>query len=46
VDGFDMPVKVLINGQESWIQPSTKLQKKRFNETIEEILIDRNFYVE
>jgi len=46
VDGFDMPVKVLINGQETWIQPSTKLQKKRFKETIEAIEIDRNFYVE
>lgn len=46
VEGFDMPVKVIVNGKSTWVQPSTKLQKKRFKNTIEEILIDRNFYVE
>jgi len=46
VEGFDMPVKIIINGKESWIQPSTTLQKKRFEETIMDIKIDRNFYVE
>ena len=46
VEGFDMPVKLIVNGNPVWVQPSTSLQKKRFKETIDNIEIDRNFYVE
>ncbi len=46
VEGFDMPVKVLVDGQEVWIQPSTEWGKKRLKQRIQEVEIDRNFYVE
>ncbi len=46
VEGFDMPVKLIVNEKSVWVQPSTTLQKKRFKDTINSIEIDRNFYVE
>ncbi|MEM6316934.1 MAG: M1 family metallopeptidase [Bacteroidota bacterium] len=45
VKGFDMPIKVIVNGQESWIQPSEKWQSMKFSETIEKVSVNRNFFV-
>ena len=42
IDGFNMPVKVKIDGKEIWLKPSTKTQKLKTSGTIE---VDKNFYV-
>ena len=46
VNGFDMPVKIYINGEAEWIQPVNR-QFKTLEELPEnvEITIDSNFYV-
>jgi len=47
VPGFDMPVKVIVGGQEVWLRPTTEFQKKKFKrDTPLVVEIDRNFYVE
>ncbi len=48
VEDFNMRVKVKVNGEEVWLQPtaSEKFKKKRFKEAIREVVVDRNFYVE
>lgn len=45
VEGFDMPVKVLINGKAIWIFPNQELQQLSFPNKIKTIEIDKNFLV-
>ena len=45
VEGFDMPVVVIINGKEVWIQPSSEKQEKTFDEVIESIEVKKDFYI-
>ena len=45
VDGFDMPLRIFIDGQEQWIFPSASWKTQKIsNKTIPEF--DPNFYVE
>ncbi|MFS4415299.1 M1 family metallopeptidase [Maribacter sp. 2307ULW6-5] len=43
--GFDMPLKVSINGNAQWLAPTTKWQTLKEPQTITELSVDRNFYV-
>ena len=45
IKGFDMKVKVNVDGKDIWIQPTLKEQEKKFKQTIKEVKVDRNFYV-
>ncbi len=42
---FTMPIKVFINGKESWITPKTKYSKLDLEEDISSFKIDSNFYI-
>ncbi|WP_375581200.1 M1 family metallopeptidase [Marivirga tractuosa] len=46
VDGFDMPIRIFINGEAEWLKPNSKAFKTLENlpENVD-ILVDRNFYV-
>ena len=46
VEGFSMPVKVLIDGQEVWLKPSAETQKLTRPQEIERFEVDRNFYID
>ncbi len=46
VPDFDMPLLARINGEESWIFPSSEWKSLERNADIESFEIDRNFYVE
>ncbi|WP_046754871.1 M1 family metallopeptidase [Kordia jejudonensis] len=45
VDHFDMKVNVLINGQATWLTPTTSWQTKTVNSEISSVEIDEDFYV-
>ncbi len=46
VDGFEIPVIVLINGKEEWITPTSEWQTKEFLSDIKTTEIKQDFYVE
>lgn len=46
VVGFDMPVKVAINGKETWLKATDKPQTMTYTSPISAVVVDRNFYVE
>ena len=46
VEGFSMPVKVRIDGQQRWLEVSKELQLIEVDETILKFEVDRNFYVD
>ncbi|WP_223248812.1 M1 family metallopeptidase [Leeuwenhoekiella nanhaiensis] len=46
IDGFDMPVKIQVNGSESWIYPTAEWKTEEFQNPIEDVAVDRNFYLE
>ncbi|MBF9254454.1 M1 family metallopeptidase [Pontibacter sp. 172403-2] len=45
VAGFNMPIKVLINGKEKWLKPTTTWQELRGVTPKASIKVDPNFYV-
>ena len=45
VEGFDMPVNVFVNGQKSWIYPTSVWKTESFKNSIENFEVDRNFYI-
>ena len=45
VKGFDMPVKVTVDGSAIWIQPKREWQKKKLKQPIKTVEVDRNFYI-
>ncbi|PQB04613.1 M1 family metallopeptidase [Aureitalea marina] len=45
IEGFDMPVIALINGEEQWIFPKATLEQLEWKETIEKFEIKRDFYI-
>ena len=45
VGGFNMPIKIQINGQQQWLKPSTEWQKNPVEEKELNLSIDKNFYV-
>ena len=45
IDGFDMPVIALINGEEEWIFPKASVEKLTWKAPITSVEIKRDFYV-
>ena len=45
VDNFTMRVKVLVNGQEKWLQANTQWQHIKIDEDEPMIDVDKNFYI-
>jgi aminopeptidase N len=45
VEGFNMPIKVSINGEEKWIKPLTTWEQEAITLENPKLLIDKNFYV-
>lgn len=46
VEGFNMPLKVSINGKDVWLKPTDKPQTFPNGSPIASVMADRNFYVE
>ena len=46
VDGFDLPLILIINDKEEWITPTSEWQTKEFLSDIKTVVIKRDFYVE
>jgi aminopeptidase N len=45
VSGFNMPVKVTINGKEMWLKPKTDWEQQTISIENPKLEIDKNFYV-
>ena len=45
IKGFEMPVKITVDGVETWITPTTTLQEQKFKNPIQKVIVDRNFYI-
>ncbi len=45
VPGFDMPVRISVDGQESWLYPTEEWQSQSFGHPISQLEVDRNFYI-
>jgi aminopeptidase N len=45
VDGFNIPLRIFINGEESWLQPTNRWNSINGLEPDSQVLIDSNFYV-
>jgi aminopeptidase N len=45
VDGFSIPLRVKINGEEVTLKPTAERQVYQASKPIEEVEVDRNFYV-
>lgn len=45
VDDFDMPVRLSINQKKQWIQPNAKWQKFKASDAIDDLEVDKNFYI-
>ncbi|WP_187263355.1 M1 family metallopeptidase [Pontibacter beigongshangensis] len=46
VDGFNMPVKVHLNGKVQWLEPTSKWQELKGSKKTLKVVIDPNFYIE
>ncbi|HEV7701058.1 MAG TPA: M1 family metallopeptidase [Pyrinomonadaceae bacterium] len=46
VDGFDLPLKVAINGKDVWLKPTDRSQAISYSEPIRTVIPDRNFHVD
>lgn len=46
VEGFDMPVKVYLNGEEQWLEPTTDWKEIKKVKAGTKLTIDPNFYVQ
>ena len=45
VDGFDMPVKVYLNGKGTWLEPTTEWKEMKKVKASTTVTVDPNFYV-
>lgn len=45
VPGFDMPIKIKLDNNEQWINPTTNWKHEYTKESKKELIIDSNFYV-
>ena len=45
VEGFDMPVKVYLNGKETWLEPTTEWEEMKKVKAGTTVTVDPNFYV-
>ncbi|MFT5236865.1 MAG: aminopeptidase N [Flavobacteriaceae bacterium] len=46
VEGFDLPLILIINDKEEWITPTSEWQTKEFLSDLKTVLVKRDFYVE
>ncbi|MEL7496091.1 MAG: M1 family metallopeptidase [Planctomycetota bacterium] len=46
VEELSFPVKIMVNGNLTWITPTEQPQSKTFDQAIESVKIDRNFYID
>ncbi len=46
IKGFEMPVKITINGTQDWVYPTSGWQSKSFKKDILSVDVDNNFYVD
>ena len=46
IKGFEMPVKISINGTQDWVYPTSGWQSKSFKKDILSVDVDNNFYVD
>ena len=46
VDGFDMPLRVYIDGEAQWLYPTTTWKTENADPNASTFKVDRNFYVE
>lgn len=46
VKDLTFPLKVNVDGKEIWLNPTTELQTRQFDQPIQSVEVDRNFYVE
>ncbi|GAA6764168.1 hypothetical protein AAFH68_00970 [Flavobacterium sp. CGRL1] len=45
VSKFDMPVRVKLNGVETWLKPTTEWQSVKTDNEDRKIEVDKDFYV-
>jgi aminopeptidase N len=45
VNEFDIPLKIIVNDQEQWINPKTTWQSISTSKPVQKIVVDKNFYV-
>jgi hypothetical protein len=45
VDGFNMPVKVYLNGKGTWLEPTTEWKEMKKVKAGTTLTVDPNFYV-
>ena len=45
VEGFNMPVKIIVDGKEKWLKPNTEWNKEMVKVGKPSLTIDSNFYV-
>jgi aminopeptidase N len=45
VDGFNMPVEILVNGKSQWLTPTTKNKELKLNSRKATIELDEDYYV-
>jgi aminopeptidase N len=46
LEGFDMPLRISVNGTEKWIHPTTEWKTETFKDPVGKVSPDNNFYVE
>jgi aminopeptidase N len=46
VDGFNLPLILIINGKEEWFTPNSEWQTKEFLSDLKTVFIKQDFYVE
>ena len=45
VEGFNMPIKVSINGKTQWLTPTTRWTKVEVDQSNVKVVVDANFYI-